>query len=101
MFVFRKFERSRYHVCFLFLFVGELQNELDLSSYSSRKLAVTHILGYLVCRLWNSVSRIFVIVEFCLTGLPDSDSGKSFSFWMHSAPYPVFQFLYPVSRMLQ
>ena len=27
-------EGSRYHVCFLFLLVGELQNELDLSSYS-------------------------------------------------------------------
>ena len=34
MFVFRKFEGSRYHVCFLFLLVGELENELDLSLYS-------------------------------------------------------------------
>ncbi|KAH9680673.1 Ribosomal protein L11 methyltransferase-like protein [Citrus sinensis] len=29
-----QFEHSRYYVCLLFLLVGELQNELDLSSYS-------------------------------------------------------------------
>ena len=34
MFVFHKFEGSRYHVCFLFLLVGVIENELDLSSYS-------------------------------------------------------------------
>ena len=34
MFCVLQVEGSRYHVCFLFLLVGDLQNELDLSSYS-------------------------------------------------------------------
>lgn len=44
MFVFRKFDGSKYHVCFLFLLDGELENELDLSSYSlsSKTSRYTH-----------------------------------------------------------
>ena len=57
MFVFCKFEGSRYHVCFLFLLVGELQNELDLSSY----------------RLSSKTSRYS---HFGLSGLPFMESGK-------------------------
>ena len=60
-----------------------------------------HILGNPVCRLWNPVSRIFVTVKakFCLSGLPDLESSKPDSFWVHSAQFPVFRILNPVSRI--
>ena len=34
MFCILQVDGSRYHVCFLFLLVGDLENELDLSSYT-------------------------------------------------------------------
>ena len=55
-----RIESSRYLVCFLFLLVGELENELDLSFYSfrSKTSCYTHfghnwltVYGHLVSRL--------------------------------------------------
>lgn len=80
-----RIESSRYLVCFLFLLVGELENELDLSLYSlssktSRYVHFGHnrltvfghpvsrlmlplqpqfwISEHPVCRLWNPASRL-------------------------------------------
>ena len=58
MFCILQVEGSRYHVCFLFLLVGELQNELDLSSYS----------------LSSKTSRYS---HSGLSGLPFMESGKA------------------------
>ena len=65
MFCVLQVEGSRYLVCFLFLLVGEIENELDLSSYnlSSKTSRYAHF-----CRNWiagygHPVSRLMLPLQ--------------------------------------